>query len=188
MLFFKVVRFANLSPFANQFGQEDIAGLNALATDSQTQMNFLQNNPLFEALKNQSREATFRTQSAGGALGSSGTDLALQNAFLSQGNSLIDQQINRQMPLLAGAQNASNQLGVGGANLLTQIANAQAGGIEGSAGALAQGGINSANFLGSGLEDSAQALTSGQIGAQNARDAGASNLLSLGGSLLGGFF
>jgi hypothetical protein len=160
-----------LDPFANQFSGQNIADLNALATDSETQMNFLQNNPLFEALKSQAKENTFRTQSAGGNLSSSGTDMMLQNAFLSQGNDLINQQINRQMPLLNNAQTASTNLGTSGANLLSQIANARASGL---------------GFQATGLEDSAQALTTGQIGAQNARDQGAANMINLGSSIVGG--
>jgi hypothetical protein len=181
-----------LSPFAGAFGQDDIAGINALATDPTAQMNFLQNNPLFEALKNQSREATFRTQSAGGALGSSGTDLALQNAFLSQGNDLINQQINRQLPLLQGAQSASTNLGTGGANLLTKIANAKASGVEGSAEALGQGRLNSAsalmggqNALAEAIEAAAQAQATGGIGQANAKAQGAQNIIGGLGALGG---
>ena len=160
-----------LDPFASSFGKRDIRGLNALATDPNAQVDFLSNNPLFEALKNQSREATFRTQSAGGQLGSSGTDEMLQNAFLSQGNDLINQQINRQLPLFQAAQNASTNLGTSGANLQTQIANA-----------LAQG----QGYLASGLEDSAQALVSGSIGSANAKAGGVSNILGGIGSMFKG--
>ena len=151
-----------LSPFASAFGGEDIAGLNALATDPNAQVDFLSNNPLFEALKNQSRESTFRTQSAGGALGSSGTDEILQNAFLAQGNDLINQQINRQLPLFQSAQNASTNLGNQGGSLLQSIQNSLANGIEGSA----------------------QARATGKIGAANAYGQGAKNIAGLGTSLL----
>lgn len=152
-----------LSPFASAFGSEDIASLNALATDPQSQVDFLANNPLFEALKDQSREATFRTQSAGGALGSSGTDEILQNAFLTRGNELINQQINRQFPLFQSAQNASTNLGTQGSSLLQSIKNALAAGEEGSA----------------------QALATGQIGAANARAKGVENILGGIGSVSG---
>lgn len=164
-----------LSPFASSFDAQNIAEINALATDPNAQVDFLSNNPLFEALKNQSREATFRTQSAGGQLGSSGTDEILQNAFLAQGNDLINQQINRQLPLLQGAQNAATNLGTSGANLKSQIA-----------AVLAQGGERSANALANALEGSAQALTTGDIGAANARSQGAQNLIGGIGAISGG--
>lgn len=155
-----------LSPFAGQFSSEDIAGLNELATSPEAQVNFLENNPLFDALRNQAREATFRTQSAGGALGSSGTDEILQNQFLALGNDLITQQIKRQLPLLQGAQQAGTQLGIRGSGLLSGIA----------------------DVLASGREGSAQALATGKIGEANAKAQGVRNLVNLGSTVAGGFF
>lgn len=153
-----------LSPFAGAFGSEDIANLNALATDPRAQVDFLTNNPLFEALRGQAREATFRTQSAGGALGSSGTDEILQNQFLALGNDLINQQINRQLPLMQGAQSATTNLATGGGNLLASIQDA----------------------LARGREDEAQALATGAISEQNAIGDGTGNLFGLGGAIFGG--
>jgi hypothetical protein len=151
-----------LDPFAGAFGKKDIRGLNALATDPEAQMNFLQNNPLFESLMNQAKQNTFRTQSAGGMLGSSGTEEMMQNAFLTRGNELINQQINRQMPLFQSAQNASTNLGQYGGNTLIGIKDA----------------------LARALEDSAQARASGRIGAANANAEGTSNILGAAGSAL----
>ena len=74
------------------------------------------------------------------------------------GNDLINQQINRQLPLMQSAQNASTNLAQGGGNLLQAIQNALATGQEGSA----------------------QALATGKIGEANARSAGAQNIIRLG--------
>lgn len=153
-----------LSPFATAFGGDDIAGLNALATDPQAQMDFLTNNPLFEALKNQARESTFRTQSGKGALGSSATDEILQNAFLTRGNELINNQINRQLPLYQGAQSATTNLATGGASALSGIKEA----------------------LAAAIEDSMQAKVTGSIGAANAKSQGIGNILGLGAAAFGG--
>lgn len=158
----------NLSPFAGGFNAENIQGLNALATDSQAQADYLQNNPLFDILRNQAKEDTFRQQSAGGALGSLETDKLLQNSYLALGNDLIDKQINRQLPLLQSAQGASTNLGTGGADLLNFIGSTQAQGQ---------------NYLADGVENSAQALVTGEIGKANAYGAGAANLLGGIGSL-----
>ena len=142
----------------------DFEGLTNLASNPQAQVDFLTNNPLFDALRGDAREATFRTQSAGGMLGSSGTDEILQNKFLTMGNDLINQQINRQLPLLQSSQSAATNVASGGSDLLMAIKEA----------------------LAKGDEDSAQALVTGQIGAANAKAAGAGNILGIGGAILGG--
>jgi len=189
---------SDLSPFANAFGAEDISRLKSLATDPSAQASFVTDNPFFEALKSQAKENTFRTQSGAGALGSSGTDEMLQNSFLAQGQSLIDKQINRALPLLSGAQSAATNLGQGSANILGNIAGAQNQALAGSGRALGQAtagqqGIlgdaiaNAGGFRASGLEDSAQALATGQIGSANAGAAGTNNVISL-LSGLGGLF
>lgn len=158
-----------LDPFANAFGAEDIQNLRGLATDPSQQLDFLQDNPLFNSLRDQARQATFSRQSRGGALGGSGTNEILENRFLSIGNDLIDRQINRQTPLFGAAQNAATTIGTGSANILQNIGSTQFGGLS---------GIGEAQ--GSALEDSAQALATGRIGAANARSAGAGNILSAG--------
>jgi len=146
---------SRLDPFANAFGADRIESLTGLATDPNQQLEFLQGNPLFNALKDQARQATFSTQSAGGGLGGSGTQQILDNQFLTLGNQLIDQQINRQLPLFQNASNISSNLGVNEANLLTDIGGFRAGGVE----------------------SAAQAGATGRIGAANAQAAGTSNVL-----------
>ena len=188
----------NLSPFANAFGAGDIDRLRGLATDPNQQASFVQNNPFFEALKSQAREDTFNRQSAGGALGSSGTDEILQNKFLAGGQALIDQQINRALPLLRGAQSAATNLGQGSANILSNIAanqnQAQAGSGRalGNAAAGQQGVLGNAiagagGVRGTGIQDAAQALATGQVGAAQAGAAGTHNVLDLLKGI-GGFF
>ena len=76
-----------LGSFADAFSPEQIQSLTGLATDPAQQAEFLQGNPFFDALRSGAREDTFRTQSARGGLGGSGTDEILQNKFLSIGNS-----------------------------------------------------------------------------------------------------
>ena len=164
-----------LSPFAGAFGADEISNLRGLATDPNQQVDFLQGNPLFNALRGQAREDTFRTQGASGTLGGSGTDEILQNRFLSIGNDLINQQINRQLPLFNAAQGAASTIGTGGANILQNIGSTQFGGLS---------GIGSAQ--GSALEGSAQSLATGEIGAANARAQGAQNILGIGSALASG--
>ena len=161
-----------LSPFAGAFGASDIAGLHGLATDPNQQVDFLQGNPLFNSLRGQAREDTFRTQGRSGTLGGSGTDEILQNKFLSIGNDLINQQINRQLPLLNAAQGAAGTIGTGGANILQSLGQSQLLGNQ------AIGDVQ-----GIALEDSAQSIVTGEVGAANARSQRAGNILGQGAQI-----
>jgi len=143
----------DLEPFREGFGAEQIAGLSGLASDPSQQAAFLQNNPFFEQLKGDIRESTFRTQSAGGDLGGSGTDEIISNQFLRAGSDLINQQINRQLPLLQSAQNAAAQSGTQGAQIIGNVGAAQAGGVTGAANARAAGLIGSANARAQGTQN-----------------------------------
>jgi len=135
---------SDLAPFREGFGEADLQRLRLLATDPGAQAELLRDNPLFQSLKNKSREDIFRGQSASGRLGGSGTDQRLQSSFLSLGNDFINQQINRQLPLLNAAQASAAQAATGSSNLLTGIGNAQAAGGIGAQNALAQGQQNMA--------------------------------------------
>lgn len=164
-----------LKPFMLEGGDPFVSNLRGLSSDPSQQVDFLQGNPLFNALRGQAREDTFRTQSASGTLGGSGTDEILENRFLSIGNDLINQQINRQLPLLQSAQQAGTAFGTGGANILQNLGQSQL---------LGQQGIGEAQA--GGLEQSAQALATGRIGAANARAGGVQNILGLGSAALSG--
>ncbi len=133
---------SDLAPFREGFGEADLQRLRLLATDPSAQAALLQDNPLFQSLKDKSREDIFRQQSSAGRLGGSGTDQRLQSSFLSLGNDFINQQINRQLPLLNAAQASAAQAATGSSNLLTGIGNAQAAGGIGAQNALAQGQQN----------------------------------------------
>ncbi|PHQ82897.1 MAG: hypothetical protein COB69_00165 [Phycisphaera sp.] len=174
-----------LDPFASAFGQEQIAGLTGLATDPTQQLDFLQGNPLFAALRDQAREATFNTQSAAGDLGGINTDAILQNRFLTLGNDLINQQINRQLPLLQGAQSAAGTIGTGSADIFQRIAQNRASALADAGGARALGVQQSAEARAQADLDAAQARTTGAIGAANASAAGAQNVVDTGFQLAG---
>jgi len=135
----------------------------SLSTDSTAQMNFLQNNPLFDSLMEQSSKDIFANQAARGKLGGTGTAELLQNRFLEQGNSLINQQLarsssaidtgqnlvnqqlNRQMPLLNMGQSSAAQVGAGSSDLLTGMGDASAASKIAQANAQAAGAQNTAS-------------------------------------------
>lgn len=138
--------------------------LQSLSTDPNAQLSFLQDNPLFSSLRDQSRKDIFANQAAQGKLSGSGTEELLQSRFLQIGNDLINQQIgrtqgalgaredvinqqlNRQLPLLNIGQASAAQVGAGSSELLTGIGNAQAAGGIAGANAQAAGAQNVAGL------------------------------------------
>lgn len=132
----------DLGPFRDLLSGQQIGGISQFASDPETQARFLETNPLFAGMKDRIREDVFNAQSAGGALGSTGTDEMLSSKFLEAGNALVNQQANRALPLLNAGQASAAQAGVGSAELLTGIGNALAGGQIGAANANAQGQEN----------------------------------------------
>lgn len=75
------------------------------------------------------------------------TDDIISRVFLDAGNDLINQQINRQLPLLSTGQSSAAQVGTGSSNLLTGAGNAAAAGTIGAANARAQGAQNTASLI-----------------------------------------
>ena len=143
----------DLAPFRNLLSPEQMSGMGMLATDSQTQMDYLQNNPMFRGLMDESQRRVFGNQAARGKLGSGGTQAALQNELLLQGNQLIDQQLNRGLPLLNAAQSSAAQSAMGGAGLITDAAAAGAAGQMGAANAQTQGAQNVAGLAAMFMSD-----------------------------------
>lgn len=136
---------SDLAPF-KELGTSQIDSIQALSTDPAAQQAFLQNN---QAL-NLQRGVASNLLSGNRAVGdlSAGTQEALENRFLGIGGDLIDQQLNRQLPLLNFGQASAAQTGTGGADLLTGIGDAQAAGLIGAANAQQQGASNAASLAG----------------------------------------
>ena len=132
----------DLQPFRDLVSNRQIRDVSNFASSPTAQAGFLRDSPLFAGLSNQITEDVFNAQSAGGALGSSGTDEILANQLLQTGNALINQQANRALPLINSAQASAAQQGAGGAELLTGIGNAQAGGAIGAQNAQSAGQEN----------------------------------------------
>ena len=77
----------DLQPWRD-LGQSKIAPLNNLLT-GQGQLDYINNNPFFKSMMNQSKNALFANQAARGKLGSGATDSALQDQFMGAGNALV---------------------------------------------------------------------------------------------------
>ena len=110
--------------------------------------------PALQALLNESQRRIQATQAAQGRPGAE-TDMMLQDAFLRTGSDLLSRQRGDLLSALGMGQASAAQTGVSGINtagrtgdLLTQIANAQAGGLVGGAQARAAGTGNIVNLLG----------------------------------------
>ena len=93
----------DLQPFRN-FGESQIQPLNSLLSNPS---GYLENNPLYDAINSNSRREVFANRAARGKLGSGGTARELQNRFLANGESLINNQYNRLLGGVSSGQNAA---------------------------------------------------------------------------------
>lgn len=147
---------ADLQPFRDA-GQAQLGGLSSLISDPNAQLNFVQNNPFFNALADDAQSRLFSNQAARGKVGSGGTAQALQNSLLLLGQDLLNNNINQRFNLATMGQNAAAgqgtatmQAGNTISDLFTQQGNAIAAGHVGAANANTQG-IQSLMNLGGGL-------------------------------------
>lgn len=141
-----------LAPF-EALGQQGLAGAGIL-TDPQAQIDFLQQNPLFQLSLDEARRGTQQTAAAGGRLSAGDTLQQLSKNVLLSAQPLLGQQ----------QQNITNLLGLGQGLATTQANTALGVGSQ-------AGGI---------LTDIGATQAAGQIGAAQATGAGAQNLLSTG--------
>ena len=128
----------DLQPF-REFGEGQIEPLNNLLSNP---TGYLQKNPLYENINNNSQRQIFANKAARGKLGSGGTALELQNRFLANGEGLINNQYNRLLGVTSAGQNAAagqaniaQTTGVNVGNTLLEKGNAIAAGKVGSANA-----------------------------------------------------
>jgi len=132
-----------LDPF-QQIGQQGLEQANFL-TDSQSQFDFLQNNPLFQMGLDNANEQTLKSAAARGRLSSGDTLQQLnQNALLTASPLIADQKNSISGLLNLGVNVAGSQ-----GNLQTGVGAAEAGGIIGAQNALNQGTQADINNLGS---------------------------------------
>lgn len=141
----------DFEPYA-ETGRQTLGGLQDLVNDPNAQLNYVQNNPFFEAMRNQASSTLMQNQAAKGKLGSGQTAEALQNSLLSLGTDLVNQSIAQRQGLANMGFNAStNQAGISerlGGNVasdLQGIGNVQAAGTMGAANARAAGAQNLLN-------------------------------------------
>ena len=165
---------SDLEPYTNILSGDQLSDLSQLSTNQGAQERFLSNNEMLDQIRGDVNEASFRTDVSGVAptpkssrpLGGFkpdsptgghgglevpsgiGTDDIISRVFLGAGNDLINQQINRQLPLLSTGQSSAAQAATGSGNLLTGAGNAAAAGTIGAANAQAQGSKNTASMIG----------------------------------------
>lgn len=153
---------ANLIPQANQAFAQSGELYGPGASDA------IMNNPMFQAIQNQTQEQILNNQAVRGRLGTGETPMFMQDAALRTGFDILNNERNaatqRQQMLLQA-------LGLGQASAAGQGA----------------GGMQSAMQVGNLMGQGANAQASGLIGSANAQAQGTGNLLSLGGTLAGAF-
>lgn len=136
---------ANLSPY-RQAGIP-AAGEALRLTDPMQQVAFLAQSPVFGSMSDRLVQNTLASAAARGKAGAGGTQEDIQTSLIQLGNTLIDNQINRQLPLISMGQRAAVGQGAGSVDLLQGIGNAQAAGGIGAANAQAQGSQNVMSLL-----------------------------------------
>lgn len=148
---------ADLAPF-RQVGEEVLSGLSGLITDPSQQLSFIQDNPFFQALTDESTNRLFANQAARGKVGSGGTAEALQNSLLLLGTDLLNQNIGQRQNLAnlglsaAGGQaNITQGAAANISNLITGRGNVEAAGIVGARNAINQGRGDLINLGGQGV-------------------------------------
>lgn len=135
----------DLMPYAD-LGKRNVSGLESLINDPNAQLKYVQENPFFKALTDQTTQTLLNNTSAKGKLASGGTAEALQNSLMLLGNNLVQQQISNKQNLVSMGQNAAagqgnitmnagNSIG----DLYTQQGNARAAGLVGGANAIMEG-------------------------------------------------
>jgi hypothetical protein len=152
----------DLQPF-RQAGADNITGLVDLITNPQKQLEFVQNNPFFNAMATRAKDDVFGNMAAKGKLGSGGTAEALQNSLLLLGSDLLNQNIGQRQNLVTMGQNAA-------AGQATTTMNTA--GLANSA--MSNAGNNISNLV----TDAGNARAAGYVGAANARTNATNNLIS----------
>ena len=129
---------SKLEPF-REAGQTDIGGLGDLVTNPQRQLEFIQNNPFFEALAQRSQENILGGAASKGKTFAGGTAEALQNSLLLLGTDLVNQNITQRSNLAHLGLNAARSeadiklRGAGGvAGLQSDIGATGAAGVLGA--------------------------------------------------------
>lgn len=132
-----------------EVGRDAIPGLTNLVTDPTAQRDYVQQNPFFQSLADESQRRLLNNSAARGKVGSGGTAEALQNSIMLLGNDLVAQNIQQRQGLVktglaaaGGMANISQNAGMTIADLRTQGGNAAASGIMGAAAARSQGVSN----------------------------------------------
>ena len=114
-------------------GKQALNGLSGLITDPNQQLNYVQNNPFFNAMADNAQSRLFNNQAARGKVGSGGTAEALQNSMLLLGEDLVNNNINQRMNLVDRGMRAEAATATAGQNAANNIGNYRMQGARGRA-------------------------------------------------------
>jgi hypothetical protein len=127
----------NVAPYMAAGGSAVAAEQN-LINDPNAQKAFVQNNPFYKAMADDTQNRLFANAASKGTLGSGGTQAALQNSLLLLGQNLVNNNVSQNQALAGlGEQSASNLNSVNNSatnnltNLTTEGGNAAASGTIG---------------------------------------------------------
>lgn len=138
---------SDLAPF-KALGTSQIGSALSLATDPAAQREQMLNNPSLELQRGLASSLLLDNPAAAGRVGTIGGQDALRQSFLNMQDTLTDQQLNRQIPLLQFGQASAAQTGTGASDLLEGIGASQAAATIGAANAQQQGAGNALSAVG----------------------------------------
>jgi hypothetical protein len=148
----------DLQPFRDA-GASAVNGLTQLVNDPNAQAAYIQSNPFYAAIADDTKNKLFANAAAQGKVGSGGTAAALQNSLLMLGQNLINQDITQKQNLAALGSNAA-----AGTGTLTQDATKNSTGL---------------------ITDQGNSNAAGTIGANNATTGAINNGIGTATSLYG---
>ena len=81
-----------------------------LVNSPEAQRDFIQNNPFFEELANESERRLMENQAARGRVGTGSTQLELRNRLLAIGNQLLDAEVGRRLGVVGIGLDATSRV------------------------------------------------------------------------------
>jgi hypothetical protein len=126
-------------------GEDAITGLGKLVTDPQQQLDFIQNNPFFEALADESEQRLLQNQAAKGRVGTGSTQAELQQNMLRLGNDLLNTTINQRLAVADRGMAAADAVSAAELNRSNSIAQIEQNIGMSLADLVANTGVNIAN-------------------------------------------
>lgn len=113
---------SDFQPFIDA-GVTTIEGVTELVNNPEAQRDFIQNNPFFDEIANESERRLLQNQAAKGRVGSGSTQLELRNRLMAAGNELLNAEVARRMGVVNVGMDAATRVQQAEMNRANAISN-----------------------------------------------------------------